>query len=177
MQGKLILSDGTVFFGQSFGADEPTSGEVVFNTGMVGYTESLTDPSYFGQILSLTFPLVGNYGVPKKEFWESKKIQIKGLIVQNYINNPSHFESEKTLSEWLKEEGIPALYGIDTRALTIKLREHGVMLGKMEVGGKQIDKTYDPNLENVLPYVSVKQVETYGPPSGGGKKNIVLIDC
>ena len=177
MQGKLILSDGTVFLGQSFGADEPTSGEVVFNTGMVGYTESLTDPSYFGQILSLTFPLVGNYGVPKKEFWESKKIQIKGLIVQNYINNPSHFESEKTLSEWLKEEGIPALYGIDTRALTIKLREHGVMLGKMEVGGKQIDKTYDPNLENVLPYVSVKQVETYGPPSGGGKKNIVLIDC
>ena len=108
MTGKLILSDGTVFLGESFGADTDTAGEVVFNTGMVGYPESLTDPSYFGQILVLTYPLVGNYGVPEKDFWESKRIQVKGLIVQNYIDNPSHFESKKTLAQWLKEEGIPA---------------------------------------------------------------------
>ncbi len=181
--GKLILSDGTVFLGQSFGAgvstslgDEPTSGEVVFNTGMVGYPESLTDPSYFGQILVLTYPLVGNYGVPDKKFWESKKIQVKALIVQNYIDDPSHFESERTLSDWLKTEGVPALAGVDTRSLTIKLRKHGVMLGKLEVGKLKMEggkKIYDPNSENVLPYVSVDKIEVYGE----GKKNVVLIDC
>ncbi len=191
--GKLILSDGTVFLGQSFGGRESsgfssTSGEVVFNTGMVGYPESLTDASYFGQILVLTYPLQGNYGVPKKEFWESKKIQVKALIVQNYIDQPSHFESEKTLGEWLKEEGIPALSGVDTRQLTRKLREHGVMLGKVELGIRNLELSnkkfpsssnlalssiYDPNAENVLPKVSVDQVEVYG----SGKKNIVLIDC
>jgi len=181
MQGKLTLSDGTVFLGQSFGADllespldSLPSGEVVFNTGMVGYPESLTDPSYFGQILVLTYPIQGNYGVPKKDFWESKRIQVKALIVQNYIDQPSHFESEKTLGEWLKEEGIPALYGIDTRQLTRKLREHGVMLGQLTMGnGKLTNETYDPNLENLLPQVSIERVETFGK----GKKNIVLIDC
>lgn len=186
--GKLILSDGTVFLGQSFGAEggerssgpfeessrlSSTSGEVVFNTGMVGYPESLTDPSYFGQILVLTYPLVGNYGVPKKDFWESKKIQVKALIVQNYIDTPSHFESEKTLAVWLKDEGIPALYGIDTRQLTRKLREYGVMLGRIELGTKNSKLQYDPNTENVLPYVSTNNVEVYGD----GKKNIILIDC
>jgi len=183
MIGKLVLSDGTYFLGESFGkevsaslGDEPTSGEVVFNTGMVGYPESLTDPSYFGQILVLTYPLVGNYGVPDKKFWESKKIQVKALIVQNYINTPSHFESERSLGEWLKAEGIPALYGVDTRMLTRKLRNTGVMLGKVEIGdwkmegGKDI---YDPNEENVLPYVSVEKQEVYGE----GKKNVLLIDC
>ncbi len=176
---NLILSDGTIFKGESFGAeestslgDEPTSGEVVFNTGMVGYPESLTDPSYFGQILVLTYPLQGNYGVPKEDFWESKKIQVKGLIVQNYIDHPSHFESRKTLGDWLKTEGIPALQGIDTRALTIKLRQHGVMLGKIAVKEDK-SEIYDPNSENLLPYVSTKKVEVYGE----GKKNIVLIDC
>ncbi|MCR4305758.1 MAG: carbamoyl phosphate synthase small subunit, partial [Candidatus Daviesbacteria bacterium] len=183
MQGKLTLSDGTVFLGQSFGTEGSTSGEVVFNTGMVGYPESLTDPSYFGQILVLTYPLQGNYGVPKKEFWESKKIQVKGLIVQNYIDHPSHFESQKTLSEWLKAEGIPALQGIDTRELTIKLRQYGVMLGRIESVGQwisgsvdrniNVSEVYDPNKENILPYVSTKKVEVFGT----GKKNIVLIDC
>lgn len=172
MQGRLILSDRTVFLGQSFGFEGATSGEVVFNTGMVGYPESLTDPSYFGQILVLTYPLQGNYGVPVKDFWESGKIRVKGLIVQNYIENPSHFESQKTLGDWLKEEKIPALQGIDTRSLTIKLRDHGVMLGKIELNGKSISQ-YDPNQENVLPNVSVKKVETIG----SGKKKIVLIDC
>ncbi len=181
MQGKLILSDGTVFLGESFGKEgressglSSTSGEVVFNTGMVGYPESLTDPSYFGQILVLTYPLVGNYGVPISEFWESKKIQVKGLIVQNYIDHPSHFESQKTLDHWLKAEGIPALTGVDTRMLTRKLREYGVMLGKLEIGSLKLeDGIYDPNKENVLPQVSTDQVEVYGE----GKKNIVLIDC
>ncbi|MBI2019667.1 glutamine-hydrolyzing carbamoyl-phosphate synthase small subunit [Candidatus Daviesbacteria bacterium] len=198
MTGKLVLSDGTVFLGESFGADISTSGEVVFNTGMVGYPESLTDASYFGQILVMTYPLQGNYGVPPKEFWESKRIQVKALIVQNYIDNPSHFESRKTLSEWLKEEGIPALQGIDTRMLARKLREHGVMLGKVQIESKSqrvkeskysdssdsselkanndsltLNQIYDPNSENILPFVSTKEVQVYGE----GKKNIVLIDC
>src|SRR3990167_7485840 len=154
MTGKLILSDGTVFLGQSFGAAFSTSGEVVFNTGMVGYPESLTDPSYYGQILVLTYPLQGNYGVPQKRFWESERIQVKGLIVQNYLDNPSHFESQKTLGQWLKEEGVPALQGIDTRALTIKLREHGVMLGRVEVKSQKLkvksSGIYDPNSENLF---------------------------
>jgi carbamoyl-phosphate synthase small subunit len=172
MIGKLILSDGTTFEGESFGAEVSTSGEVVFNTGMVGYPETFTDPSYFGQILVLTYPLIGNYGVPEKTYFESKQIQIKGLIVQNYIDTPSHFQSLKTLSSWLKEENIPALFGIDTRSLTTKLRDHGVMLGKMQLGNKAVGQ-YDPNTENVLPFVSPKDVEEYG----SGKKTVVLIDC
>jgi carbamoyl-phosphate synthase small subunit len=173
---KLILTDGSTYEGESFGADVDSSGEVVFNTGMAGYPESLTDPSYFGQILVLTYPIVGNYGVPPREYFESHKIWIKGLIVQNYIDKPSHFESLKTLGEWMKEEGIPGVSGVDTRALTLKLRHHGVMLGKIvssikgQVSGK---KQYDPNLQNVLPEVSRKTVEVYGD----GKKSIVLIDC
>lgn len=174
MTAKLILSDGTYFLGQSFGANQSSSGEVVFNTGMVGYPESLTDPSYFGQILVLTYPLVGNYGVPKKQFWESKRIQVKALIVQNYIDTPSHFESERSLGKWLQDEGIPALQGVDTRALTIKLREHGVMLGKIVFSSQSsVIRQYDPNAENVLPYVSTEKIEVYGE----GKKSIVLIDC
>lgn len=177
MTGRLVLSDGTVFLGQNFGARIVTSGEVVFNTGMVGYPESLTDPSYFGQILVLTYPLVGNIGVPKKEFWESKKIQIKALIVQNYLEHPSHFENDKTLTEWLKEQGIPALQGIDTRALTTKLRQQGVMLGrikfKIQSSKFKVEQTYDPNAENILPFVSCNKPEVYG----SGKKNVVLIDC
>ncbi|MDO8573763.1 MAG: glutamine-hydrolyzing carbamoyl-phosphate synthase small subunit, partial [Candidatus Daviesbacteria bacterium] len=128
----------------------------------------------FGQILVLTYPLLGSYGVPEKKFWESKRIQVKGLIVQNYIDNPSHFESRKTLGEWLKEEGIPAISGIDTRMLTRKLRNHGVMLGRIELSNKNKESSiYDPNKENILPFVSCKQIKVYGT----GKKNIVLIDC
>ncbi|MBI2334521.1 glutamine-hydrolyzing carbamoyl-phosphate synthase small subunit [Candidatus Daviesbacteria bacterium] len=190
MKGRLILSDGTVFLGESFGSKLTTSGEVVFNTGMVGYPEALTDPSYFGQILTLTYPLQGNYGVPDKNFWESDRIQIKGLIVQNYIDHPSHFENQRTLGEWLKQEGIPALAGIDTRELTIKLREHGVMLGRIEIESRVKSQEsrnekirfltlatshsiYDPNQENLLPFVSTDKVLTYGE----GRKHIILIDC
>src|SRR3990167_2493729 len=185
---RLILEDGTIFEGEAFGADIDSSGEVVFNTGMAGYPESLTDPSYYGQILVLTYPIIGNYGVPPKEYFESGKIRVKGLIVQNYIDKPSHFESLKTLGDWLKEEGVPAICGIDTRALTLKLRDQGVMLGKIEsriknpAGGearqrrqesRETQSQYDPNMQNVLPEVSRKTVEAYGE----GKKTIVLIDC
>ncbi len=177
IKARLILADGTVFEGESFGASSSTSGEVVFNTGMVGYTESLTDPSYYGQILVLTYPLVGNYGVPAPEHFESQKIQAKALIVQNYINEYSHFESNQSLSQWLKSQGIPAIEGIDTRQLTRKLRDHGVMLGKIEIEeqGKYQTKVeiYDPNAENILSQVSVDQVQTFGD----GKKTVVLIDC
>src|SRR3989344_103868 len=101
---KLIFKDGTEYEGRSFGAAESISGEVVFATGMVGYPEALTDPSFCGQILVLTYPLVGNYGVPDKKFWESEKIQISGLIVSSYIDTPSHHAKEKTLGKWLKEQ-------------------------------------------------------------------------
>jgi len=174
MVGNLILADGTTLEGESFGAPISSSGEVVFNTGMAGYVESLTDPSYFGQILVLTYPIIGSYGVPKKEDFESGKIQVKGLIVQNYIDQPSHYQSIKSLGDWLKEEGIPALSGIDTRALTTKLRVKGAMLGGIELRvSSEKSVPYDPNSENVLPHVSVKEVKTFGD----GKKHIVLIHC
>ena len=135
---KLVLEDKSVFEGYSFGAETATNGEVVFNTGMVGYPESLTDPSYSGQILVITYPLIGNYGVPPhtkdahgiKKFYESDQIQVKGLIVTEYSENYNHWNAEKSLADWLKDENIPGITGIDTRALTQKLREKGTMLGK-----------------------------------------------
>src|ERR1700690_2127182 len=126
---KLYLKDGTVFEGESFGAAVSTYGEVVFNTGMTGYIESLSDPSYAGQIVVLTYPLVGNYGVPDKKFFESGGMQIAGLVVSEYSENYSHHDAKESLAQWLKDSGVPALTGVDTRALTKKLREHGVMLG------------------------------------------------
>ena len=118
MLGKLILKDGSIFEGQSFGYEAPRSGELVFSTGMVGYPESLTDPSYEGQILVSTYPIIGSYGVPDKKFWESDRIHVSGLIVSQYIDTPSHFQNKMTLSQWLKNEKIPALEIKDTRFLT-----------------------------------------------------------
>ena len=154
---KLILKDGTEFTGISFGADKSVAGEVVFATGMVGYPEALTDPSFRGQILVLTYPLIGNYGVPKKEFWESDKIQISGLIVCNYIDTPSHHALQSTLGAWLKDQGIPAVEIKDTRMLTQKLRDEGVTLGKI-LAGKNIMKFEDPNLRNLVAEVSTKEI-------------------
>ncbi|MDO8481215.1 MAG: glutamine-hydrolyzing carbamoyl-phosphate synthase small subunit [Nanoarchaeota archaeon] len=175
---SLVLKDGTVFSGISFGARTSTAGEVVFNTGMVGYPESLTDPSYAGQILVLTYPLVGNYGVPPHDvengllkFFESSKIHIKGLIVADYSREYSHWNAKSSLSEWMAQEGIPGISGIDTRALTKKLRTHGTMLGKIEQPGKTID-FYDPNKENLVAQVSPKEVQIYGT----GKTRILLVD-
>lgn len=168
----LILKDGSKFEGISFGAKKSVAGEVVFATGMVGYPEAITDPSFKGQILVMTYPLVGNYGVPKKEFFESKQIQISGLIVCNYIDTPSHHASVQTLAHWLKKENIPALEIKDTRGLTQKLRSEGVMPGKM-LAGKNIVNFEDPNLRNLVAEVSTKKVLTFGK----GKETIVLIDC
>lgn len=168
-----MLADGSIFTGASFGADCNASGEVVFNTGMVGYPESLSDPSYFGQILVLTYPIIGNYGMPDRKYWESSKIQVKGLIVQDYCSTPSHFESKAALGDLLKKEGIPAISGVDTRLLTTKLRQRGTMLGQLTINNDQLATNYDPSAENVLPYVSCKEPVSFG----GGKKHIVVIDC
>ena len=153
---KLILESGEEFKGYSFGAESSTSGEVVFNTGMVGYPESLTDPSYKGQILVLTYPLIGNYGVPGNEKendllknFESDKIQVQALIVSDYSFQHSHWNTKKSLSDWLKEENIPGIYGIDTRKLTKIIRDKGVMLGKIIFDGKNIE-FYDPNSINIV---------------------------
>lgn len=171
MKGKLILFDGTELEGDSFGYKGNSAGEVVFTTGMVGYPESLTDPSYIGQILVMSYPLVGSYGVPDRTYWESNNIQIAGLIVSCYIDTPSHFHSLKTLSAWLTEERIPALEIKDTRFLVHKLRNSGVMLGKIEID--QSISFYDANNENLVKKVSQKEITI----EGKGTKTVVLIDC
>lgn len=136
---SLILSDGTVFHGRSFGYEKPVAGEVVFNTAMTGYPESLTDPSYAGQLMTLTYPLVGNYGVPPftieanglATFMESEKIHAEAIIVSDYSENYSHWNAVESLADWLKREQVPGITGIDTRELTKVLREHGVMMGRI----------------------------------------------
>lgn len=135
----LILDDGTCFSGQSFGYEKPVAGEVVFNTAMTGYPESLTDPSYAGQLMTLTYPLVGNYGVPPftiegnglATFMESEKIHAEAIIVSDYSENYSHWNAMESLADWLKREQVPGITGIDTRELTKVLREHGVMMGRI----------------------------------------------
>ena len=177
----LILKDGTRFTGESFGADTASAGEVVFNTGMMGYPESFSDPSYTGQIITLTYPLVGNYGVGadtkdrdgiEKRF-ESGKVQIKGLIVSEYSENYSHWDARKSLSKWLKENNIPAISGIDTRALTQKIREHGTILGKIITEKSRDIAFYNPDLDNLVDLASIKKPKTYKK----GKKTIICIDC
>ncbi len=180
MFAKLVLEDGTIFDGKTFGADVSASGEVVFNTGMVGYPESLTDPSYHGQILVLTYPLIGNYGVPgdeKDEFgllrnFESEKIQASGLVISDYSDKYSHWNAKKSLSEWLKENNVPAISEVDTRMLTKKLREKGVMLGKI-INDKDVALS-DPNKRNLVAEVSTEKKAVY---NSGGKKKILLVDC
>jgi carbamoyl-phosphate synthase small subunit len=171
---RLTLNDGTVFEGKSFGANKDVFGEVVFNTGMTGYVESLTDPSYAGQIVVLTYPLIGNYGVPDASRFESEKIQIAGLIVSEYAAQYSHYDAKQSLSEWLKHSNVPALSGVDTRALTKRLRTRGVMLGALSER-KLSSRTefIDPNTENLVAKVSPKDVRTYGD----GPIRIVAIDC
>lgn len=168
---KLFLKDGSSYSGESFGADLAISGEVVFNTSMMGYVESLTDPSYAGQILVCTYPLIGNYGVPDPKFFESNKIQIAGLVVSEYSESYSHHDAKQSLGEWLKKSGVPAITGVDTRAITKKLREHGVMLGALS--DKAPKEFPDPNLENLVAKVSIKEKREYG----SGKIRIVAVDC
>ncbi len=181
---QLILADGTRIEGKSFGADVPSEGEVVFNTGMMGYPESLTDPSYTGQIIVLTFPLVGNYGVPgevRDEFdilktFESDKIHIRGLIVSEYSDTYSHWNAKESLGDWMKRNNIPGITGVDTRALTQKLREHGVMLGQIVPDGKKpAKKITDPNVNNLVASVSIDAPRLY-KCNKKGAKTIVAID-
>lgn len=176
---KLILENGKVFEGKSFGFQGSVAGEVVFNTAMTGYPESLTDPSYKGQILVSTYPLIGNYGVPKQEmennmpkFFESDKVQIAGMVISDYSFVHSHWNAEKSLAQWLQENKVPAIFDVDTRALTKILRESGCMLGKIVIDNNDVD-WYDPNKENLVDLVSIKEKVVYG----NGKNKIMLIDC
>jgi len=182
LRAKIRLENGAEFEGWSFGYDKPTDGEVVFSTAMVGYPESLTDPSYSGQILCVTYPLIGNYGVPDEGLdelgisknFESEKIWVRGLVISEYSFNYSHWDAVKSLDEWLKEQKIPGIYGIDTRALTQVLRENGSMLGMIVPEG--VEKEFpvaDPNKENQIAVVSCKNVITYP----AGEKKVVLVDC
>lgn len=178
-QAKLTLEDGTVFTGKSFGSEKAVAGEVVFYTGMTGYPESLTDPSYTGQILVSTYPMIGNYGVPVNRMengvhahYESNKLHITALIISDYSFEYSHWNAEKSLSDWLKEWDVPGVFGIDTRALTKILREKGSMLGKIEFEDQPID-FYDPNKENLVAIASCSKKEVYG----NGKHKVILVDC
>lgn len=176
----LILEDGTRLGGKSFGFPKNVTGEVVFNTGMVGYPETLTDPSYHGQILVLTYPLIGNYGVPGREIengllknFESGKIQVQGLIIADYSDHYSHWDAQKSLHEWMESEEVPGIYGVDTRKLTQKLREKGTMLGKIIQNEEDSLSFEDPNLRPLAKEVSISNRVEYQK----GKKKIVLIDC
>ncbi|MBI3859381.1 MAG: glutamine-hydrolyzing carbamoyl-phosphate synthase small subunit [Thaumarchaeota archaeon] len=187
----LLLQDGSIYFGRGFGSGSDSVGEVVFNTGMVGYPESLTDPSYAGQILCFTYPLIGNYGVPSykerdafglPKSFESGSIQVKGAVVQEACKTPSHWSSEKTLSEWLASEGVPGIEGVDTRALVTRLREVGVMMGII-ANGQDLDQAdrFRDQLRKAAGYdtihlvreVSVRTPVVYGT----GDRRVALIDC
>lgn len=179
----LVLDDGTKFHGESFGYEKPVAGEVVFNTAMMGYPESLTDPSYAGQMMVLTYPLVGNYGVPAfsvepngiATFMESDKIHAEAIIVSNYSTEYSHWNAKESLADWLKREQVPGITGIDTRQLTKVLREHGVMMGKI-LFDDEPDNIPTAQYEgvNYIDKVSCKEIIRYN--EGAGKK-VVLVDC
>jgi carbamoyl-phosphate synthase small subunit len=177
--GQLLLQDGSAFAGRVFGFPKSMAGEVVFNTGMVGYPEALTDPSYRGQILVLTYPLIGNYGVPSRGHGsdpmgslESERVQIAGLIVSEESRHVSHWSAAHSLGQWLYQAGVPALAGIDTRALTKRLRDHGSMLGKLLVGAEDI-AFHDPNAANLVAQVSVPAPVVYP----AGPTRVVVVDC
>ena len=176
---ELILEDGSVFTGKSFGHEDSIAGEVVFNTAMTGYPESLTDPSYKGQILVLTYPLVGNYGVPREDeehnlykFFESDQLHISALVISDYSTEYSHWNAALSLGEWLKQHKIPGIFDVDTRRITKLLREHGSMLGKVVFEDRE-PLHYDPNQENLVAQVSIGEKKLYG----SGKYRILLIDC
>jgi len=187
---KLILEDGSIFDGVGFGYPSVIAGEVVFNTGMVGYTETLTDPSYRGQILCMTYPLVGNYGVPSfdakdeyglPKFFESDGIQVKALLIHDLSDVASHWSCTKTLDQWLYEEKIPGICGIDTRELTKKLRVNGVMMGAVAVSQNVIDESRLKKALAVAKYEGLNfmpEVSTSGPKEYGDKDKdcIIVLD-
>ncbi|WP_437970222.1 glutamine-hydrolyzing carbamoyl-phosphate synthase small subunit [Sorangium sp. So ce260] len=182
---KLVLEDGTTMTGRCFGAPRAVSGEVVFNTGMTGYVETLTDPSYRGQILTITYPLVGNYGVPAPRQagsvdgpYEADRIQVQGLVVQSYVERYSHHAAVRSLGAWLASEGIPAITGIDTRTLTRRLRETGTMKGWLfpaEMDLERVKRSAEAvdMREDVFRLVSPREPITYE----GGPLKVLLIDA
>ena len=197
---KLVLEDGSIFYGYSFASEKSVSGEVVFSTGMVGYPESLTDPSYKGQILCLTYPLIGNYGIPSEEknnfglkkHFESSKIHIQGLVISDYSFDYSHWNAKKSLAEWLKENNIPGVFDIDTRELTKKIREKGAMLGKIIINDNEVE-FYNPNKVDLVREVTIKNPIIYDAINKNSiikkinndknnkinekNKTVILIDC
>jgi carbamoyl-phosphate synthase small subunit len=190
-EALLLLEDGSTFFGRGFGADVDSVGEVVFNTGMVGYPESMTDPSYAGQILCFTYPLIGNYGVPAYDhrdefglprFFESDSIKVRGIVVQEACDTPSHWASRLTLARWIEREGIPGIEGVDTRALVTRLREAGVMMGVLANGRAALDREgLIQVLKNAEAYSSqnfVRGVSVAKPVvHGDSERRVVIIDC
>ncbi|KYQ96720.1 dihydroorotase [Tieghemostelium lacteum] len=189
-RGYLLLEDGVQLSGYIFGAEKDVSGECVFSTGMVGYTESISDPSYTGQILVFSYPLIGNYGIPNDTvkdpysglplYFESEKAHVQGIICQDYTEEYSHWAAEKSLGDWLKEYGIPGLYGIDTRALIMKIREKGSLRGKIVMDLSNADKLEfeNINLRNLVAEVSKKEIRQFQAPNHIRKnKKIVVLDC
>jgi len=184
-KAELLLQDGSRFSGESFGSPCSRAGEVVFNTGMVGYPEAMTDPSYRGQILVLTYPLIGNYGVPANretklseneleipEFFESNRIQISGLIIATLSKHYSHWSALDSLHLWMQRQNIPGMFNIDTRMLTKKLRSQGMMLGKIVVNDMDL-AWEDPNERNLVAEASVEKPRFY---PGSGQKKVILVD-
>ncbi|MDR2747004.1 MAG: glutamine-hydrolyzing carbamoyl-phosphate synthase small subunit [Treponema sp.] len=205
-QAKLVLEDGSEYSGWSFGKPRSQAGEVVFTTGMTGYPQALTDPSFKGQILVSTYPLIGNYGVPLKPksgeafldgqgiplHFESPFVQVSGFVVSEACEEPSHFASGATLSAWLDRNNVPGICGIDTRSLTERLREHGVMRGKILVEGSREITLDSGNIPNPVAEVSNPELKTFFPGGGAadgegaggkpgagspGRKRIALVDC
>ena len=177
---KLILEDGSVYYGSSFGYPQSVAGEIVFNTGMTGYPESLSDPSYYGQILVLTFPLIGNYGMPPSDspgdlfkWYEAPRGMISALVVDDYSHDYSHWQAQISLAQWLYNQKIPAISGVDTRSLTKRIREKGVMLAKLIIGDEADIDFFDPNRENLVAKVSIEKPVLMGT----GKKRVVVVDC
>ncbi|MDI6732706.1 MAG: glutamine-hydrolyzing carbamoyl-phosphate synthase small subunit [Planctomycetota bacterium] len=194
LKAVLVLEDGSVIHGKGFGSEKTVRGELVFNTGMTGYQEALTDPSYNGQILMMTYPLIGNYGI-SADYWESDKIQAEGFVVREVCNSPSHRASIKTLDEYLSEQGIPGISEVDTRELTIKTREFGTLrailktfrgqlsLSELDVLRYEARTMPSPEKYNLVAEVSCKEASIINPTkydpetSPAGRKRILLIDC
>jgi carbamoyl-phosphate synthase small subunit len=189
----LVLDDGSRYDGFSFGAERRATGEVVFNTAMSGYPESLTDPSYAGQLMTLTYPLIGNYGVPPQteqpdgisHFLESNRIHAEAIIISDYSTQYSHWNAVRSLADWLQAEDVPGIYGVDTRALTKRLREQGVMIGRLFVGeaaadeastAAQLRSEFRYGEVNFVDRVSCKEVITYNE-GAADRKRVVLVDC
>jgi carbamoyl-phosphate synthase small subunit len=174
ISGWLELEDGTRYPGRVFGSMKGCDGEVVFNTGMVGYVESLTDPSYRGQILAFTYPLIGNYGIPEEDRFESDRIQARGTVISERIDTPSHWESGSSIREWFEDMGVSGISGIDTRALTKRLREKGTMLGRIITDDDQPPfDVEDPNHLDLVSEVTIHEVERIE----GNGPTVLLVDC